>query len=72
MTCCSCSKGVTELRFGNGADAPAMPNILVRELGASVPALLKPLVEHVGLALGSVAVVFLASRALDGEPMPLD
>jgi hypothetical protein len=39
-----------------------MPNVLVRELGASVPSLLEPFVEHVGLALGSVAVVVLASR----------
>ena len=38
-----------------------MPNVLVRELGASIPTLLESFVEHVGLALGSVAVVVLTS-----------
>ena len=41
-----------------------MANILVRELGDSVPLLLEPLLEHVDLALGSVAVEVLAIRDL--------
>ena len=41
-----------------------MANILVREVGTSVPPLLEPLVEHIGLALGSAAVVVLAIKDL--------
>ena len=41
-----------------------MANILVLEVGTSVPPLLEPLVKHIGLALGSAAVVVLAIKDL--------